>query len=221
MFVTFLLASFELATGTLCLCARRPYPAIPSQRHRQGRAPQLHGRAAARSGRDRRSIRRTPSRFRPGDRVLVVTDGFTEAHDPKGQCMARRKVEEFLLGLEQSEPEPLKRLAGQVRAFEAGRPAFDDMAAILLSLEPKLPHDPHDARFEKSTLPTPEAISDLTDQVMAFLSEQGVETRATHHVALGLGRGFNQSGHARRLPGPAGESRADGRAGQSHRRDRR
>jgi len=27
-------------------------------------------------------------------------------------------------------------LAAQVRAFEAGRPAFDDMAALMLSLEP-------------------------------------------------------------------------------------
>jgi hypothetical protein len=32
-------------------------------------------------------------------------------------------------------------------------------------------------RFEKSVLPTPEAITDLTEQVMAFLSERGVETR--------------------------------------------
>ena len=29
-------------------------------------------------------------------------------------------------------------------------------------------------RFEKSVLPIPEAITDLTEQVMAFLSEQGV-----------------------------------------------
>jgi len=45
---------------------------------------------------------------------------------------------------------------------------------------------PQDARFEKSTLATPEAISDLIDQVMAFLSEQGVETRVTHHTGLVL-----------------------------------
>lgn len=42
------------------------------------------------------------------------------------------------------------------------------------------------ARFEKSTLATPEAISDLTDEVMAFLNEQGVEQRAAHHTALVL-----------------------------------
>lgn len=41
-------------------------------------------------------------------------------------------------------------------------------------------------RFETSVLARPEAMSDLTDKVMAFLSGQGVDTRATHHVALVL-----------------------------------
>jgi len=41
-------------------------------------------------------------------------------------------------------------------------------------------------RFEASTFATSDAITDLTDQVMAFLSHHGVETRATHHTALVL-----------------------------------
>jgi serine/threonine-protein kinase RsbW len=41
-------------------------------------------------------------------------------------------------------------------------------------------------QFETSILARPEAMSDLTDKVMAFLSEQGVDMRATHHVALVL-----------------------------------
>ena len=39
-------------------------------------------------------------------------------------------------------------------------------------------------RFEASTLATSDAIIDLTDRVMTFLSDHGVETRATHHTAL-------------------------------------
>lgn len=38
--------------------------------------------------------------------------------------------------------------------------------------------------FESSVLPTPEAISHLVDRVMAFLHQQGIDTRATHHTAL-------------------------------------
>jgi serine/threonine-protein kinase RsbW len=40
------------------------------------------------------------------------------------------------------------------------------------------------SQLETCVLARPEAISDLTDKVMAFLSEKGVDTRATHHVAL-------------------------------------
>jgi serine/threonine-protein kinase RsbW len=39
-------------------------------------------------------------------------------------------------------------------------------------------------RFETSVLATPEAISGLVEQVMAFLDKQGVDVRATHHTAL-------------------------------------
>ena len=70
----------------------------------------------------------------PGDRLLIVTDGFTEAHDPSNSVYGEARVEAFLSELEASQDGPLKRLAALVRAFEAGRPAFDDMAAILLSL---------------------------------------------------------------------------------------
>jgi sigma-B regulation protein RsbU (phosphoserine phosphatase) len=49
------------------------------------------------------------------------------------------RVEEFMIGLAPAEAEPLKRLAGLVRTFESGRPAFDDMAAILLSFEAMSP----------------------------------------------------------------------------------
>ena len=39
-------------------------------------------------------------------------------------------------------------------------------------------------RFETSVLATPESISGLVERMMAFLEEQGVEIRATHHTAL-------------------------------------
>jgi serine phosphatase RsbU (regulator of sigma subunit) len=71
----------------------------------------------------------------PGDRLLVVTDGFTEAHDPDGAMYGEARIEEFMTALPATETEPLKRLASLVRGFESGRPAFDDMAAILLSFE--------------------------------------------------------------------------------------
>jgi anti-sigma regulatory factor (Ser/Thr protein kinase) len=43
-----------------------------------------------------------------------------------------------------------------------------------------------ETRFEADTLATSDAITDLTDQIMTFLSDHGVEGRATHHAALVL-----------------------------------
>jgi anti-sigma regulatory factor (Ser/Thr protein kinase) len=43
-----------------------------------------------------------------------------------------------------------------------------------------------ETRFEANTLATSDAITDLTDQIMTFLSDHGVEGRATHHTALVL-----------------------------------
>jgi anti-sigma regulatory factor (Ser/Thr protein kinase) len=40
------------------------------------------------------------------------------------------------------------------------------------------------APLETEVLATPEAIAALTDRVLAFLEEQRVDARATHHVAL-------------------------------------
>ena len=43
-----------------------------------------------------------------------------------------------------------------------------------------------ETRFEANTLATSDGITGLTDQVMAFLGDHGVESRATHHTALVL-----------------------------------
>jgi anti-sigma regulatory factor (Ser/Thr protein kinase) len=42
------------------------------------------------------------------------------------------------------------------------------------------------ARFEAEVLAQPEAISALTDRVLAHLAAEGVDVRASHHVALAL-----------------------------------
>jgi sigma-B regulation protein RsbU (phosphoserine phosphatase) len=63
-------------------------------------------------------------------------EGLTEAHDPSGQLYGEGTIESFLAGIEPDEIDLVPRLVHQIRAFEAGHPAFDDMAAILLSLGP-------------------------------------------------------------------------------------
>ena len=69
----------------------------------------------------------------PGDHLLMITDGFTEAHDLQDALYGDARVARFMAAVAPGDPAALARLAGEVRAFAAGRPAFDDMAALLLA----------------------------------------------------------------------------------------
>lgn len=184
MFVTYLLATLEVATGKLVYVRAGHIP--PFHRNGSGSIARLGRMGGPPLGLVENAVYQPDTIvLSPGDRVLIVTDGFTEAHDPSNSIFGEGKVEAFLADLAPSERQALNRLAAGVRAFEAGRPAFDDMAALLLSFEPAGAMRPAD-RFVSSTLPTAEAIAVLIDRVMAFLQEHGVDARAAHHTALVL-----------------------------------
>ncbi len=70
--------------------------------------------------------------FNSGDAVLVVTDGFTEAFDAQGHFFGAERIERYLAATDPRQPGVLDTLRDEVRAFEAGRPPSDDMAAVLL-----------------------------------------------------------------------------------------
>lgn len=138
MFVTFLLAALDVASRKLAYVRAGHVP--PFHRNGTGKVARLGRMGGPPLGLIENTVYQPDTvTLSPGDRLLIVTDGFTEAHDPGNAVYGEARVEAFLTDLEASEGQPLKRLAGQVRAFEAGRPAFDDMAAILLSLEPESP----------------------------------------------------------------------------------
>ncbi len=138
MFVTFLLAALEVADRKLAYVRAGHIP--PFHRNGTGKVARLGRMGGPPLGLIENAVYQPETvTLSPGDRLLIVTDGFTEAHDPGDSVYGEARVEAFLTGLEASDGEPLKRLAGQVRAFEGGRPAFDDMAAILLSLGQESP----------------------------------------------------------------------------------
>ena len=74
-------------------------------------------------------------RLGPGDRVLILTDGFTEAQDGAQALFGDQRVADFTAAIPAGDLDPLQRLYREVRAFEEQRPASDDMAAILLTLQ--------------------------------------------------------------------------------------
>ncbi|MGH6676439.1 MAG: PP2C family protein-serine/threonine phosphatase, partial [Xanthobacteraceae bacterium] len=135
MFVTFLLGSLDIASGELTYVRAGHIP--PFHRNGTGKVSRLGRMGGPPLGLiDNAAYQAGTVKLSPGDRLLIVTDGFTEAHDPSDTVYGEARIEAFLAGLAHSEGEPLKSLARQVRAFEAGRPPFDDMAAILLTLGP-------------------------------------------------------------------------------------
>ena len=64
----------------------------------------------------------------PGDTLLVLSDGVTEAASPDGALLNDAGVEAWLA----SGPNSLASLTEIVRAHEAGGPPSDDLAALLL-----------------------------------------------------------------------------------------
>jgi serine phosphatase RsbU (regulator of sigma subunit) len=72
--------------------------------------------------------------FGPGDRLLAVTDGITEALDPSDVQFGEARVAAYFADVGPRDIDVLERLTAMVRMFEAGRPAFDDIAALLATI---------------------------------------------------------------------------------------
>jgi serine phosphatase RsbU (regulator of sigma subunit) len=71
----------------------------------------------------------------PGDELLILTDGITEATAPSGALFGDARVVELVRHPDFSGAALLHQLLEKVRLFEAGAPQADDIAAILLKLE--------------------------------------------------------------------------------------
>lgn len=133
MFVTLLLGTLDLASRELRYVRAGHVP--PFHRNGTGAVSRLSGAGGPPLGLfEDIAYQQFSVVLGTDDRLLIVTDGFTEAHDPRGQLYGDPRVEAFIAALPHGGDQPLATLIRHVRAFEAGRPAFDDMAAILLSL---------------------------------------------------------------------------------------
>nr|WP_309486546.1 fused response regulator/phosphatase [Ancylobacter mangrovi] len=130
MFVTFVLASVDVATGRLAYVRAGHVP--PYLQGADGGVERLGGPGGPPLGVvEGFDYQAAQVDLNEGDRLLVVTDGFTEAQSAAGELFGEDRVGAFFA--DGAGGQVLTRLATQVRAFEAGLPAFDDMAAILLT----------------------------------------------------------------------------------------
>ncbi|WAC26052.1 PP2C family protein-serine/threonine phosphatase [Ancylobacter sp. SL191] len=139
MFVTLTLAVLEAESGELAYVRAGHVP--PFLRRADGGLSRLQGFGGPALGvMEEFPYRSAQAVLAEGDRLLIVTDGFTEAQNAGEALYGEERLSALFAELgdaeEPGEARVLARLVSDVRGFEAGLPAFDDMAAILLALGP-------------------------------------------------------------------------------------
>ena len=132
MFVTLLLAAFDAESGKLAYVRAGHLP--PLLRRASGEIEKLAVLGGPPLGVvDTARHKSACVDLAPGDQLLIVTDGITEA-EASGLQFGDTRVREFLATARPDEPTPLTRLLEMVRLFEAGQPASDDIAALLFTV---------------------------------------------------------------------------------------
>ncbi len=130
MFVTLLLAVFSPSDGRLHYVSCGHVP--PFLRHEDGRLERLDVAGGLPLGVSEEACYVTgDSRIGPGDSLLVLSDGVTEAMAPDGTLFGDSGVAGWLA----EAPKALASLVEAVRAHEAGGPTSDDLAALLLRID--------------------------------------------------------------------------------------
>jgi sigma-B regulation protein RsbU (phosphoserine phosphatase) len=133
MYVTFLLGTLDFASNRLAYVRAGHVP--PYIRRADGSLERLEHLGGLPLGWGESTVYKSDSTaFAPGDAILILTDGFTEAADPTGQLFGDDRIAMLMQQAGASDTGLLSTLVRQVRDFEGGLPPSDDMAAILLSL---------------------------------------------------------------------------------------
>jgi sigma-B regulation protein RsbU (phosphoserine phosphatase) len=133
MYVTFLLGTLDFASNRLAYVRAGHVP--PYIRRADGSLERLEHLGGLPLGWGESTVYKSDSTaFAPGDAILILTDGFTEAADPTGQLFGDDRIAMLMQQAGAGDTGLLSTLVRQVRDFEGGLPPSDDMAAILLSL---------------------------------------------------------------------------------------
>ncbi len=133
MFVTIFLAVLDLRTGELTSSNAGHNP--PLLRKTDGKIERLTRRDGSMVGAPIAAPPYTQGKLRlqPGETLLLYSDGVTEAEDASEALFGMRRLEDVLSG---NPADGMRALVTQVvdaaRAFEAGRPASDDVCVLAL-----------------------------------------------------------------------------------------
>ena len=133
MFVTLLLAVLDGTSRQLTYTRAGHVP--PFLRRVSGQIERLDAVGGLPLGLARGATYQSSSVFvMPGEELLIVTDGVTEAANPRYELFGETRIAELVSNRRSAEPALLKELLKKVREFEAGGPQSDDIAATLLKM---------------------------------------------------------------------------------------
>ncbi len=135
MFVTFLCATFDPKSGLLRLANAghcRPV-LLPSDAAPRWAVPQLGTALGFEAGLE---FTRTELTLRPGDALLLYSDGVSEAFNPQEECYGNeRLLADSGTFAGQSAPEMTTGLLARVRQFAGGAPQSDDISILTLKVD--------------------------------------------------------------------------------------
>jgi sigma-B regulation protein RsbU (phosphoserine phosphatase) len=133
MFVTLFFAILDVATSRLLYV--RAGHVIPFLRHADGSTDRLSAGGGIPLGIDEKAhYTSAVVDFVPGDELVAVTDGITEAFDADEAAYGEDKLEAFVKRTDRSRIDMLADLLASVRLFAGERAQSDDIAAIHLVL---------------------------------------------------------------------------------------
>lgn len=133
LFVTAFVAVLDAASGQLnFVCAGHDAPLLVRRGAISKVATQTHGGPPF-CATDSYPYRADQMQLEPGDLLCLFTDGVTEASDGQSLFGGERLAAALLRHREKAPPDLLAALRDEVRAFEAGHPAADDLTLLLLN----------------------------------------------------------------------------------------
>jgi sigma-B regulation protein RsbU (phosphoserine phosphatase) len=123
--------------------------------------------------------------LKPGDRLVLYTDGVTEAMDKDDQLFSESRMEETLQGVNgQSSEEVIKRVVKDVHHFSAGAPQSDDITLLVLGYTgPKEAHERSLFALLRNDLAELQRLNQL---VTDFAESHGLPSELVFRVTLVL-----------------------------------
>ncbi|MDP4025141.1 SpoIIE family protein phosphatase [Methylobacterium sp. NEAU 140] len=130
MFATFFVARLDLATGELRFCnAGHVWPTL---QRADGTCEELRGNDLPLAVLDDAAYGERRARLEPGDRLILCTDGVTEAIDAAGEEFGQARLVAALDALHGRADDPAAAIVAAVDAFSEGLEPFDDTACLVL-----------------------------------------------------------------------------------------